>query len=64
MNKTELINYIRDARIFNIRQIELAAGLPEGTLAKAMKCSRELPDNAVEKILFVFKQCGVKPSKN
>lgn len=61
MNSDQLVAYIRDAKIFNLRQLELAAGIPPGTLTKAINGTRGLPDNAVRKILHVFKVCGVTP---
>src|SRR5690606_331938 len=61
MNSEQLLQYIRDARIFNASQIEQAAGLGAGTLAKALRGERKLTEQAVKKILFVFKNCGVNP---
>ncbi|MCG7858250.1 helix-turn-helix domain-containing protein [Flavihumibacter sediminis] len=57
----ELAKYIRDAKIFNIRQLELAAGLSSGTISKAINGTRPLSERAAEKIIFVLKQCGVTP---
>lgn len=59
--KNELVEYIRDAKIFNLRQLELAAGIPPGTLSKAISGARPLPENAARKIMHVFTVCGVKP---
>ncbi|MBU7576794.1 MAG: hypothetical protein KAF40_01935 [Flavihumibacter sp.] len=61
MNNDELVAYIRDANIYNVRQIEIAAGLSAGTLAKAIKGDRKLSESAIMKILFVFEKCGIKP---
>ncbi|GAO43820.1 hypothetical protein [Flavihumibacter petaseus] len=64
MNNTEnkLVAYIRDAAIFNISQLEKAAGLSGGTLSRAIKGERGLSESAEKKILWVFKQLGVTPS--
>lgn len=63
MNSQELVQYIRDARIFNIRQLEIASGLSEGTLAKAVKGERQLKDDVAKKILFVLEKCGFSLKK-
>ncbi|WP_156123602.1 helix-turn-helix transcriptional regulator [Flavihumibacter sp. ZG627] len=62
MNSENLVIYIRDAKFFNLRQLELAAGIPPSTLSKAISGARLLPDNAARKVLHVFKVCGVTPS--
>ena len=54
MNADQLITFIRDARIFKVRQLEVAAGLPAGTINKAIKGTRGLPDKAIPKILAVI----------
>ncbi len=61
MTSDQLVAYINAAAIFSPRKLEAAAGLANGTIGKALSGERKLSDKAVEKILHVFKSCGVTP---
>lgn len=58
----DVVTYIRDAGVFNLSSLEAVTELPKGTLIKAVKGTRDLPELSQKKLLYFLNMIGVTPS--
>lgn len=55
-----VIEYLRTRPLIKIRPLEIAAGIPEGMLDKALKGKRKLPKKHEKALIAILKEYGFK----
>lgn len=54
-----IIQYIKDAEVFNLSKLDHHLAFPRGTLSKAVSGAKSLTDNQIRKLTWLFNALGI-----
>jgi hypothetical protein len=58
-NLPRILQYIKDAEVFNLSKLDHHLAFPKGTLSKAVSGGKSLSDNQISKLTWLFNALGI-----